>query len=112
VAVAEQADLEADDVLTVRHPLAVVPGDRRRRGPAAVDGRPDAAVPSLASAAGGAREQLVTHEAERPGDDGEAEQARVDLAAAPHRAGAELRGRRRGVHGGARHGRAGPMRSS
>jgi hypothetical protein len=105
-AVAEQADLEADHVVAVHRCVVVLPSNRRRPGPVAAvdDGRPDAAVPpAAAAAAGGAREQLVPHKAQHPGGDGEAEQARpaqVGLAPPPRRAGAELRGRRRDVHGG------------
>jgi hypothetical protein len=101
-AVAEQADLEADDVVAVHRCVVVLPGNRRRPGSAAVDdGWADAAVPP-AAAAGGTREQLVPYEPQHPGGDGEAEQARpaqVGLAPPPRRAGAELRGRRRDVHG-------------
>jgi hypothetical protein len=81
VAIPEQADLEADDVLGVhrvgvgcREALVVdrdggehVPGLRRAEA---------AVLPATAPSAGGACEQLVPDEAHDPGGDGEAEQAR------------------------------------
>jgi hypothetical protein len=85
LAIAEQADLEADDVLDIGR-VAVgggsvvvgVPGERGEDGTGgdALRRRAEPAVAAAAAAgAGGAGEELVPDEADDPADDGEAEQA-------------------------------------